>query len=48
MSGSGHGLDNVRRRLLALHGEAAQFSLERDPAGGARAVVRIPIEASAR
>jgi LytS/YehU family sensor histidine kinase len=40
----GHGLDNVRRRLQALHGEAAQLSLERGPAGGARAMVHIPIK----
>ena len=41
-SGHGHGLDNVRRRLQALHGAAAEFRLERGPAGGARAIVRLP------
>jgi sensor histidine kinase YesM len=40
--GRGHGLDNVRRRLQVLHGDAGQLRLERGPAGGARAVVRLP------
>ncbi len=39
----GHGLDNVRRRLLALHGDAASFTLERVESGGAIARVRLPV-----
>jgi two-component system, LytTR family, sensor kinase len=38
----GHGLDNVRRRLAALHGDAASFSLDRLESGGAIARVRLP------
>lgn len=44
-SNGGHGLDNVQRRLRALHGEAGQLSLGPAPAGGARVIVRIPVAA---
>jgi two-component system, LytTR family, sensor kinase len=43
VSSRGHGLDNVRRRLLALHGDAGVLTLDRGPAGGACAKVRLPI-----
>jgi two-component system LytT family sensor kinase len=40
---AGHGLDNVRRRLAALHEQSASFSLDRVESGGAIARVRLPI-----
>ena len=43
----GHGLDNVRRRLAALHGEAASFTLEHVASGGAIARVRLPMRRGA-
>jgi two-component sensor histidine kinase len=40
---AGYGLENVRQRLRALHGPAASIALEREPAGGARARVTLPV-----
>jgi two-component system, LytTR family, sensor kinase len=41
-NGSGYGLENVRRRLHALHGARASLVLERAEAGGAIARVELP------
>ncbi len=39
----GIGLENVRRRLDRLHGEAASLSLDSPPGGGLVATVRLPL-----
>lgn len=41
--GSGVGLRNLRERLAALFGAAAQFSLERSAAGRTEAALRLPL-----
>lgn len=40
--GQGIGLDNVRRRLRAIFGDAARLSLEANPAGGVTARLSLP------
>jgi LytS/YehU family sensor histidine kinase len=42
--GTGTGLRNVRGRLSALYGEVATAELMTLPGGGARAVLRFPME----
>ena len=41
--GSGVGLDNTRARLAALHGEAAELSLEANLPSGVVASIRLPL-----
>ncbi|RFF29375.1 sensor histidine kinase [Wenzhouxiangella sediminis] len=43
-SGSGVGLDNIRRQLKLRYGEGARLRLESSPAGGVRATMIIPLE----
>jgi hypothetical protein len=47
-SGTGFGVEQVRRRLATLHGSAARFTLEPAPGpeGGALAVIELPVEAA--
>jgi sensor histidine kinase YesM len=45
-SGGGHGLDNLRRRLAAIHGDSAALSLTKAESGGAVSHVRLPIRRS--
>jgi signal transduction histidine kinase len=40
--GPGHGIDNTRQRLRALHGARASLTFERPAGGGARATLRVP------
>ncbi|MFN7799135.1 MAG: sensor histidine kinase, partial [Gemmatimonas sp.] len=42
--GTGTGLRNVRERLAALYGEAAEAVLSERPGGGARMLLRLPLE----
>ena len=42
--GTGTGLRNVRERLAALYGEAAEAVLSERPGGGARVLLRLPLE----
>jgi LytS/YehU family sensor histidine kinase len=47
----GHGLDNVRRRLATLYGDAAMLELTRNPTGQgtlARLVLPVPREPETR
>jgi two-component system LytT family sensor kinase len=44
---SGHGLENTRERLRALHGDRASLTLEDAPGGGARATLRLPFRETA-
>jgi len=43
-AGSGHGLSNIRSRLLAAHGSRARFEIGNRPVGGVRAVISLPFE----
>lgn len=43
-SGSGVGLDNIRRQLKLRYGEGARLRLESSPAGGVRAIMILPLE----
>lgn len=45
-SDSGHGLQNVRRRLELCYGEAARFAIESSP-GGTRATFEAPLASAA-
>ena len=47
-SGGGLGLRNVRDRLVRLYGDRASLALGAPPGGGAEAVLRIPLERTAR
>jgi signal transduction histidine kinase len=40
--GPGHGLENTRARLQALHGGRASLTVERGPDGGTVATLRLP------
>jgi two-component system LytT family sensor kinase len=42
VSPPGHGLDNTRQRLRALHGDRASLVLSGEPGGGAVATLRVP------
>jgi hypothetical protein len=42
--GTGTGLRNVRQRLAALYGDAANAVLSERPGGGARVLLRLPLE----
>ena len=46
--GSGVGLANTRARLAALHGEAAELSLEANLPGGVVASIRLPLTPAVR
>jgi two-component system LytT family sensor kinase len=39
---AGHGLDNTRARLQALHGDEASLTVAPAPDGGTRAILRVP------
>jgi LytS/YehU family sensor histidine kinase len=47
-AGGGLGIRNVRERLAALHGSAADLSLRRLPSGGTEALVTLPLDLPAR
>jgi LytS/YehU family sensor histidine kinase len=38
----GHGLDQTRERLRALHGDRASVTVTHGATGGARAILRVP------
>ncbi|MEE4303068.1 MAG: sensor histidine kinase, partial [Wenzhouxiangella sp.] len=45
-SGSGVGLDNIRRQLKLRYGEDARLRLESSPAGGVSATMILPLESA--
>jgi signal transduction histidine kinase len=42
--GKGFGMNQVRERLATLHGAAARVDFAAAPAGGARTILRLPLQ----